>query len=242
MLIGESIQRLQAAYSRGMSSDDSRLGNRHCYSKLRSVRIRVISQTISKHQIVSQWCYQQVTVKMKEVSKHECAEISSDTCKVLKSVNPIPAIFTSLNRHLIQSVTSVDGSVGFGETTWEQIRFNKKGRKYTADLPEFYIKGGYLYITVKKVQDLVLLTALFNDPIQAAVYSDQCGNQKSSCLSYLDYDLAIDGKMEDAIVEMSKEELVYEFSQMTEDRLNNAVDNITQPQRRRGSQQQEQYE
>lgn len=237
MLVSEGIQRVQSAYSKGMPSDDTRLSNRHVYSKLRSVRIRILSQTISKKQMVSQWCYQPVTVTMSLAPMHECAEISSETCKVLKSTKPIPQIFTSLNRHMIQSVTSVDGSHGFGETNWETIRHNRKGRKYAQSLSEFYIKNGFLYITVKKIQAKVLLTALFNDPIAAKVYSDACGNVTNSCASYLDYDLCIDGKMEEVIIDLTKDEFIDDFSQRRDDRLNNAVDDVVAAQRRRSQDQ-----
>ena len=227
MKVGEIIQRIQSAYSKGMPSDDSRLSNRHIYSKLRSVRITVLSQTASKKQAISQWCYQPIIVSMSAAPTHECVGISSEICKVLKSTKPLPQIFTNINRHMIQSVTSMDGSQGFGETTWETIRYNKKGRKYAAMIPEFYIKNGYLFITVKKIQAKVLLTALFNDPIEAKAYSDMCGNITSTCESYLDYDFAIDGKMEEPIVSMSYDELVPVFAASKDDTLNNASDDVT---------------
>lgn len=231
MIIGEAIQRIQSAYSKGMQSDDSRLSNRHIYSKLRSSRIRIISQVINKNQIVSQWCYQPIYIKMLSVSKHECSDITSDTCKVLKSANPLPQIFTDMDKHLIQSVTTIDGSHGFGKTTWDSIRF-KNGRKYTKEIPEYFIKDGYLYITNKKTQDLLVVTALFNDPIEAKKYSDSCGKESLSCKSYLEYDFAIDGKLEEVIIEMTNQEFIYNFSQTKDDRLNNAADDATTPQRR----------
>lgn len=231
MLINETINRVQSAYSKGMPSDDSRLSNRHIYSKLKSSRIRVISQQLSKKQIVNQWCYQSIVIKLTSVPIHECANISSDTCKVLRSETPIPQIFTNMDMHLIQSVTSIDGSQEFGITTWEDLRY-KKGRKYTQDIPEYFLKNGYIYITNKKVLDVVLITALFNDPIEAKIYSNLCGEEYTSCLSYLDYDFAIDGKLEDVIIDMTVNEFLYNFSQTRDDRQNNASDDIAVPQRR----------
>ena len=231
MKIGEAIQRVQSAYSKGMQSDDSRLSNRHTYSKLRSARIRVISQQLGKKQIVSQWCYQPIVVKLSIAPIHECSDILSDTCKVLKSTMPIPQIFTNMDMHLIQSVTSIDGSQEYGFTSWEELR-HKKGRRYTKDIPEYFIKNGYLYVTNRKVLDLVLVTALFNDPIEAKVYSNSCGGEYISCASYLDYDFAIDGKLEDVIIELTINEFLYNFSQTRDDRLNNAADDTSVPQRR----------
>jgi len=233
MLISEAINRVQSAYSKGMPSDDSRLSNRHIYSKLRSTRITIISQTVNKKQMISQWCYQPVVVKMTSVSKLDCPELVSETCKVLKSTKPIPAIFTSINRHLIQSVTSLDGSKNYGETNWETIRHNQKGRKYANSLSEFYIKNGYLYVTEKQVQTMILLTACFNDPIAAKAYSDSCGKDSKVCSSYLDYDFAVDGKMEDVIIAITNDDLVEDFRRSSDDRKNNGVDDAGGQQTRR---------
>ena len=231
MKISEAIERVQSAYSKGMQSDDSRLSNRHIYSKLRSSRIRVISQQLSKKQIVSQWCYQPIVVKLITAPVHECAVITSITCKILRSELTIPQIFTNMDMHIIQSVTSLDGSHEYGITSWEELR-HKKGRKYTKDLPEYFIKNGYLYITDKRVLEMVLITAIFNDPIEAKTYSDSCGGVYNSCLSYLDYDFALDGKLEEAVIELTANEFLYTFSQTRDDRQNNAADDIAVPQRR----------
>lgn len=222
MIVGEAIQRIQSAYNKGMQSDDSRLSNRHVYSKLRSSRIRVISQQINKKQIVSQWCYQSIVVKMISAPLNECSDIKS-SCMIMKSYKPLPQIFTSMDKHLIQSVTSSDGSIGFSQTYWDIIRY-KNGRKYTQNLPEFYIKDGYLYITNRKMINFVIVAALFNDPIEAKKYSNECGNDTTSCISNLQYDFAIDGKLEEVVIELARDELVGIFSQLKEDRQNNARD------------------
>lgn len=226
MLIGEAINRVQSAYSKGSQSDDSRLSNRLIYSKLRSSRIRVIEQKLNKKQVVSQWCYQPIFVDMQEVSKHECPEIVSDTCKVLKSKRIIPQIFTNMVRLQIQSVTSLDGSNRYTETSWENIKY-KSSRKYAKDIPEYYFRDGYLYITNKKVLDTISLTALFNDPIEAKNFSDHCGKIPTQCTSFLDYDFAIDGKLEEIIITIAKDELISDFSGR-EDISNNAMDDTQQ--------------
>ena len=40
--IGEIIERIQSAYSKGVKTDDSRLSSRHIYSKIKSVRNRLV--------------------------------------------------------------------------------------------------------------------------------------------------------------------------------------------------------
>ena len=234
MLVGEGINRVQSAYSKGSPSDDTRLSNRLIYSKLRSLRIKAIEQKLNKKQVVSQWCYQPIFVEMQEVSKHECPELVSETCKVLRSKRAIPQIFTNMVRLQVQSVTSLDGSQSYTETSWENIKY-KQGRKYTKDIPEYYFRNGYLYITDKKVLGVISLTALFNDPIEAKNFSDNCGKIPTMCTSYLDYDFAVDGKLEEVIITMCKDELLGDFSGR-DDRQNNAVDDVQLLQRRQSRQ------
>lgn len=242
MLIGESINKVQSAYSKGISSDDSRLSNRLVYSKLKGMRIKLLSQKLDKRQVLSQWCYQTITVSMQEVSQAECPELVSATCKVLRSKRPLPQIFTNMSKLQIQSVTSLDGSNSYGETSWQMIKY-KNSRKWAKDIPEYYIRSGYLYITDKKTLDMVSLTALFNCPIEARQFSDSCGKVYSSCASYLEYDFAVDGKLEDALVEMCKEQFVFDFLGIS-DTKNNAQDDTQSIPRRqsRNQQQEDQYE
>jgi hypothetical protein len=230
MLVSEALERVQSAYSKGSKSDDSRLSNRFIYSKLRSIRVGIIDQKLNKKQVVSNWCYQPIIVEMQEVPKHECPEIASDTCKVLRSKRLIPQIFTNMVRLQVQSITSMDGSQSYTETSWELIKY-KNARKYAKDIPEYYFRNGYLYITDKKVLGMVSLAALFNDPIEARKFSDNCGKVVTNCISYLDYDLAIDGKIEAIIIEMTKEQILNDFSGK-DDRQNNAVDDANALSRR----------
>ena len=55
---------------------------------------------------------------------------------------------TDLNNHLIQSVTTLDGSVIFSEISWTEKKY-KSANKYTANKPDYYIRNNYLYITHK---------------------------------------------------------------------------------------------
>ena len=73
MTVGEVINRVQSLYSRGVQSDDTRLEDRHIYSKLITARSKVLSQKANKKQMLSQWNYQTIPcIQMVEASKHEC--------------------------------------------------------------------------------------------------------------------------------------------------------------------------
>lgn len=58
MLIKEVIQRIQALYSKGVKSDDSRLSSRHIYSKLKSTRGRLLYEKVNKRQFIASINYQ----------------------------------------------------------------------------------------------------------------------------------------------------------------------------------------
>ena len=68
------------------------------------------------------------------------------------------------------------------------------------------------------------MVALFDDPIAAALACDYCDQAIDPCTSYLDYNLHIDGKLAEAICQMTAQEIIYFYAQMKEDKLNNASD------------------
>ena len=123
----EVIQRIQSLYSKGMQSDDSRLSNRHIYNKLITTRAKILTQQAKQKQKISQWNYQTIPcIDLIQVPIHEC-NIRVEGCTVLRSVCKILKFLTENPFiHLIQSVTTIDGSYSFPETTWEAVQNKKK--------------------------------------------------------------------------------------------------------------------
>src|SRR5690606_30328639 len=149
MTTGEIIQRIQSLYSKGVESDDSRLTNRHIYNKLLSVRSKLISQQAKKRQKISQWNYQTLPcVELIEVAPHQCPCLPVAGCTMFRTLETLPKILTDLNRHLLQSVTSVTGDYTYSETTFALKKY-KKGNKYTSEKPDYFIYNDYLWITQK---------------------------------------------------------------------------------------------
>ena len=109
MIVKELIQRVQALYSKGVKSDDSRLSSRHIYNKLLSVRARLISQEAKKKQRISQWNYQTIPcIKMIEVPAHDCPCLPPIGCKILRSEHKIPSPLSGLSGDLIDWVRTID--------------------------------------------------------------------------------------------------------------------------------------
>lgn len=230
----EVIERVHSLYSKGVSSDDSRLSSRLVYNKLITVRSRLLVQKAKAHQKISQWNYQTLEcIPLQEALKHECPLGIPDKCVILRSVEPLPKILTDMDNLMIQSVTTIDGSLEFTETFWENLT-NKNGNRFTKYSPEYYIRNGYLYITLLKSLELVQLTAIFGDPVEAEGYGT-CG-ENTDCINLLDKEFPIDHDLIDMAVKMASDELILLFSQMTEDKVNNASDDSSPVKMPRGSQ------
>ena len=231
MKVDEIIQRVQSLYSKGVQSDDSRLSDRHIYNKMITVRSKLISQQHNKKQKISQWNFQSLNcVELIKAEPHECPCLPPAGCEILRTKYKIPRPLTGLNSHLIQSVTSVNGDVIFSEISWETKKY-KSSNKYTAYKPDYYFRNGYLYITHKTGIKLISITGLFDDPLEAENFPSLCKEnckECNDCESFLDKEFPIDNDLLDTLIDMCKQELIVEFSQMREDLSNNSSDGILQ--------------
>lgn len=237
MIIGEAIQRVQSLYSKGVQSDDTRLSRRHIYSVLLSIRNLLFVQKANKRQPISQWNYQTINcVELIKAEPYECPCLPSIGCVILRTKEPLPKPLTGLiNGHLIQSVTSLDGSIIYSPTTWEDKKY-KKGSKYTANKPDYYIRDNYLYITTKKGPKAITITGIFEDPVEVKNYPSICEDKGCGestpedncpdCQSPLEIDLPIDKDMAKTWIEMAAQELLSMFSQGREDVSNNTRDSL----------------
>jgi len=226
MIIKEIIQRIQSVYSKGVQSDDSRLTARHIYNKMLSVRAKLISQESKKNQKVNQWNYQTIPcIELEKAPIHECPCLPPTGCSILKTKIKLPKPLTNLNNHLIQSVSSLDGSIVYSEIGWTEKKY-KASNKFTANKPDFYIINEYLYITHRVGPKIISITGLFEDPIEVLNYPSFCDKDDAlDCSSPLDIEFPIDYDMIDALIEISSNELIVMFSQGIEDLTNNSRDN-----------------
>ena len=227
MKISEVIQRVQSLYSRGVQSDDSRLTSRHIYNKLITTRAKLLVQRANKKQRISQWNYQTLPcVALEKVPVHDCPCLPPIGCDIYRTKYPLPKPLTSLNTTLIQSVLSLDGSLSFDEILMHNVK-NKKGSKYTKYKPDYFIKNEYLYLILVRGIDLITITALFQDPVEAYQYPSYCEEDCEDCQdceSPLDKEFPIDSELVDTLISLAVQELIIMFSQAKEDTLNNSRD------------------
>jgi hypothetical protein len=227
-LLGEIVQRVQSKYSRGVQSKDTRLTARHIYSALKTARSILLKQLYNKNQMVNQWAYQTLAcVELIKAPVHECACVPVNGCVVLRSKFKIPKPVSGIDKHLIQSVASLDGTILFDESSFEIEKYNK-GNKYTSTKPSYYFRNGYIYITTLKSLKVLALTGLFDDPVEATMFSSLCeGCPDCACKDVLEFEFPIDGDLVKPLIQIAEEELILIMKQMTEDKNQNASDDTS---------------
>jgi len=228
MITIDIIQRIKSLYSKGVQSDDSRLTDRHIYNKMVTVRSKLISQSAKKKQKINQWSYQTIPcIELIKAELHECPCIPPLGCDILRSKYPIPKPLTDLNSHLIQSVSTLEGNVIFSEITWNEKKY-KSSNKYTANKPDYFIRNNYLYITHRSGLKVITLTGLFDNPLEVENFPSFCEcDDCNNCESILEKEFPIDNDMIETLIDITKIELIEQFSQMVRDSSNNSEDNTS---------------
>jgi len=230
MTIGEVIQRIQSLYSKGVQSDDTRLSARHIYNKLLSVRSRLIYQKVNKRQMISTWSYQVINcAELIKAPISECPCLPTGACSILRTKHKLPKPINSLDKHIISSVSTLDGETMFDATTWALAKYST-GNKYTSTKPGWYIKDEYMYITNLKILKAITIMGLFDEPVEVSKFPSVCCDEGSvdDCECMLDKPFPIDSDLIDPMIELSVGELIEVFNSNREDQTNDAKDNLTQ--------------
>jgi hypothetical protein len=227
MTNGEIIQRVLNLYSKGIPSDDARLSRRHVYSKLNSVRSRLIVQKLNKKQDISRFAYYTVPcIELVKVPIHECDCIPALGNYISRSKYQLPTVINDIiNGDVIESVTGMDGTLNFSASTWTTAKYIK-GNKFTANSKFFYIKNKYLYVSPVDEIELVTMTALWEDPVLAMSFTSYCNcdNDVTTCTSPLDMEFVTDPDLIEPILQLTIEELVGVFTKTNEDITNDTKD------------------
>lgn len=224
MLVEQYIQRIQSFYSHGVQSDDTRLSNLHIYNALLTTRNVLLTQKADKRQDISEWSYQTICVELQLAQPHECLNIPNPAgSRILRSKKKLPKILTSNDKLIIESISSLDGSLMFDLIGWNQNKY-RPGNKYVKNKPSAIIRNDYLYVTDERVLEIASVTALFEDFIEASKLEGICVDEEN-CISPLEVEFRIDGDTAETMIKMVQEELVKDLLQIPEDRFNDAVDN-----------------
>jgi hypothetical protein len=223
MLVSEIIQRVQNLYSRGTPTDESRLSDRHVYSKLLTSRSFVISQMAHKKQYISHWNYQTLDcVELIKAKSYECDCIEVG-CDVLRSKYPLPKPITNMDKTLISAVSTIDGKEVFSESTWAALKY-QKSNKYTGIKPYYLVKNQYLYLYNMRKLKVISITGLFEDPTEVLNFPSYCNEEEQTDCNknIMDMEFPIESDKIEVVVQLAVNELISAFGQMVEDKVNDS--------------------
>lgn len=230
MKVREAIQRVQSLYSRGVQSDDSRLTDRHIFSKLVSVRNRIIAQEAKKKQKLSPWNYQVLNcVELIEVSAHDCPCYPPVGCNILRSKHPVPAILSGFEGGLIDMIGTIDRRTMFSFITLPQVPYITKGAKYAKNNTYYFFQEDYMYVITPTMIEVALITAIFEDPVLAFRFPSACidyGVECKECQDIMDMNFPLDSSKEEALLEMTNLELINAMKQIPQDLDSDTVEGI----------------
>ena len=228
MKVIEAIQRVQSLYSKGVAADDRRLTNRHIYSKLKTVRARLLYEKVVKKQFIASTNYQVLPcVELIKAPIHECPCIPPLGCCIYRTKHQLPTPVSGISGHIIRSVTSLDGNIVFSEITWQDKKY-KQFDKYTATKPDYFISNEYLYVTAKNETEVIRIEILLDDPVEGYHFPSYCPEAESPCISIYDREFHLDNSMFDAMIEITVQNLLQVFVAGVEDESNNSKDNLSQ--------------
>lgn len=218
MRIIDLIQDIQALYSKGAASDDTRLRRRVIYSKMLSIRNQLLSQKRNKKQTLTPYSFQQIEI---EVEPHKLSVPFSYDCKptLLRSKQTLPDILSDYNGLIIEYVGSEDGYTSYDKVTYTGSRY-AKGSKYTSKANRYYIKDNYLYLMPYDMKKAVYVSAVLANPLDA--YADHI------ITPAYERDFNIDDSLLNPLKEMVVSELLSKFGAIPEDKTNDGRDDREQ--------------
>lgn len=227
LTIGNVVQRVQSLYSRGVESKDTRLTSRHIYSALTSARSTIIRNLSNKNQKLSHWAYTLLPcVELIAASPLEC-ECAPQGCTILRTKHRLPRLISGIEGELIKAVTSLDGGTRLSLVYYENNKY-ADGCKYTSGKPSSYLRNGYLYMTVLENLKAIAVEGLFEDIVETFFYPTICGECElcDPCQDIMKIEYPIDEGQMKSLLQLTCDELIIIFKQMTEDRYNNSGDEV----------------
>lgn len=192
-------------------SSDSFIPPRYIYSETQTILADYIKKdNDSKKKLtrISDGWSELECIDLEEIDVIQCADINVRMCnKMMKSLHPIPEIYTYSYGDIIEYVASPNFSYFFTPITpreWGNIqkqKYKNKNKYY------YFIIDRYLYLPVPKEIDLPIETlrmkAYFKDKKETEKFSNlkSCGDcpKPDGCKSVLDYDVVMPSYLENDV-------------------------------------------
>ena len=90
MTLGTHLHSIKTMLSKGPASDDSSFSLRLIAHYLNVARALLTEQKADKYTYISEQSFQSLCVPLELGTFHNCCDYPGATCKVLKSVSPLP--------------------------------------------------------------------------------------------------------------------------------------------------------
>lgn len=153
----------------GDNSDDTLTSDLAVYNKLKTARAVALKSLLDKNEFLSEEHYQVLTcVSLEEEDIVQCPFVPPSGCTWLVSTCDIPKTIT------LKSVSTHLGKQ-FSYVRWDKIKEKVGGRIGSAAKDKFYTtrmvgEKLFLYIYNDEFIKSILITGIFEDPIEASVF------------------------------------------------------------------------
>lgn len=183
----------------GTQSDDTAVSDRQVAYWVNQVRSTLVEHDMSNTKSIPDAFVQHLEcIDLECIDPTECCEVSiAETEKLLRSTQKLPVTIQRRGKNTIVSVSSVDKSTAFSETSYYRQKMNKYN-KYTGHKPRWFIKDNYLYIVSGFVMDTISVAGVFDDPTEALEFSTCKG---TPCFTW-DSDYPVTNKMAKVITDI----------------------------------------
>lgn len=202
--IGEAISQVRNDLKQ--ITVDTRLTDRDIYSVMKTHSYWIIAQEADKlkiskqqHLFQSYTCAEVVPVPLTD----PCCNIQSK-CRIYRTKDGLPPMFTDDSGPIIRTVTSVDWSQNFQRTTYENWLKIERDPDFKYNKSKYYfIRDNYMYFPTtqwRKVNMLIYCDA------DVRKYNT-CGCDKGPCLAMQDTIWRVPDKLEGRIIDATIQEL-----------------------------------
>lgn len=221
MTLRHHVFAIRNLLSKGIASDDTQYSLRLIAHFLNVARALLTEQKADKYHYISEQGFQSLCVNLELGSFHNCCDYPNATCKVLKSVSPLPK-FLNARWGDFAKVMTLDGEVlSKGTTTssyYSKYTVTNKNTK-----PSWFIHDNHLFIQSNNSLEIVLFNCLFDNPVE--IEQLNCASNASSvCPDYMDTEYPIDPDLIEAAYKKVLDLLAYSIRLPYKDSENDAKD------------------
>jgi hypothetical protein len=202
--IGEAISQIRNDLKQ--ITVDNRLTDRDIYAVLKTHSYWIIAQEADKlkiskqqHLFQSYTCAEVVAVPLTD----PCCNIQSK-CRIYRTKDELPSMFTDDSGPIIRTVTSVDWSQNFQRTTYENWIKIERDPDFKYNKSKYYfIRDNYMYFPTTQWRKVNML--IYCD--QDVKKFNKCNCEETKCVAQQDTLWRVPDKLEARIIDATIQEL-----------------------------------